>query len=219
VPSLIQARVRAEAGNPTTTEISDSDILQLITDCLEIISNYIPAWKIAYITTVVNQQDYLVDTDAINVLFCDWTSSAKLSDIFAPDFPITTLYDIETGIFKKIRDALERAELVITTNWFFREYDRKLFLAPPPITADQKVYYIAQVDWTMATLPTRFEKYFVWYCLSEALFIVSRRRRRLSSVSHSGGLSQWNDQDPSDAKELRIRFDDALLAEARKALF
>jgi hypothetical protein len=195
----------------------------VIDDGIEKIQDMVPAWATSSITTIADQQDYKVDDTVIDVLFCDWNGTARMSYLFGADFAILDVqtYDVETEKYKQIIDALIQESVEMSYHYEFREADRKLFLMPPPSAAGTKVYYIGSIAWDITKMPVRFEKYLVWYGTAEVLSISARKKRRLSAVSHDGGLMSWSQADPqlADAKALMERFDEAMSLEARRALF
>jgi hypothetical protein len=225
--AVVLSRTRAESGNPKEDEIADNDITQMVQDCLDKISESVSNWNIYSITTVKNQPDYSLASGIKDVLFCDWSGGSTLGDLFDTDFDVFIPgvtpgpYDVETGIYKEFVDALAKKKVRDTHDWMFRIQDNKLFLIPPPTTAGDKVWYIGVSRWTLDSLPDRFEKLMVWYCTAEALEFVARKRRRLTAVSHTGGMLPWSQADPTlqDAQKLRQRFNEYLSVESRKNMF
>lgn len=219
----VRDRARVEAGNPKTEDLADSTIDEFISDCLDKIGEYIPNWAIFDITTVIDKQDYSVDAEVIDILFCDWMGTVKFSTYFDTDFAALDyqVYDVEMDRYKQLRDYLALEQIKNLYDWQFREADKKLFLIPPPQTVGDKVYYIGVKAWTLADCPSRFERYVVWYSCVESLKAVARKKRRLTAVVHTGNIVPWSMADPqlADARKLEFRFYDAMRKEARKALF
>lgn len=221
--ATIRSRARIEAGNPKTDDLSNDTIDTFITDCLDKIAEYIPNWGIFDITTVIDRQAYSVDDDVIDILFCDWSGIVKFSTFFDADFAALDfqIYDVEMDRYNQLRDYIAIEQIRYLYDWQFRESDRKLFLIPPPRTVGDKVYYVGVKAWTLENCPSRFERYFVWYCTVEGLKTVARKKRRLTAVVHTGNIVPWSMADPQlrDARTLEFKFLDAMRKEARKALF
>lgn len=219
----IRDRARLEAGNPPTDEVSNALIEGYIVEALDRIDVSFPTWAVFYITTVANQQSYVIDTTVENVLFVDWRGDARLSEVFDADFNALDFqfYDVESDRYKRVKDAMVIKQMNEGYDWRYNEKDKTLWLLPCPTTAGKKVYYVGQIPWTLTTLPIRFEKLIVWYVTAQTMIASARKKRRLSAIAHTGDPMQWSLSDTvlSDAKALMEQFEDELAKESKKALF
>jgi hypothetical protein len=130
----------------------------------------------------------------------------------------TDLYDVEIGLYDRVIDAMKKQQVRDNYDWHYDEGNNQLWLIPPPTQASKKVYYIGAKPWTLASIPSRFEKYIVWYAVAQVLTVVARKRRRESGISHVGSPFPWSLSDPTlqDAKALMKQFDEAMEMESKK---
>lgn len=222
------ARIRTESGNPKTDEVTDASIAQFVTDGLVYLNRWCPAWSIETLTTVANQQTYSVATGVFEAAFVDYRGDSTVSDIFGVDFNVilpggdylnsNLTYDVETDIYRQVIDALTRQKVRGQFDWEWNEFDKKIYLIPPPTVSGNKVYYVGLRPWTMATIPARFEILVVKYAVVETLLQKARRGRRETAISHTGSISPWSLADPTimDARKLKEELDNTLLIESRK---
>jgi len=217
----VRGRVRQEAGNPKTDEVSDDDIDKWIDEGLDFLGRYVPAWTTSSITTVKDQQEYSVESDCLDIVFCDWAGTTLLSDVFGDEFDVITgksIYDVELDQYKMIVEAMTKRQITDRYEWEFNPFDNKLWLIPPPSASGDKVYYVYLVPWSLSTIPTRYEKYVVKYAVIQAVKQKARRGRRESAIAHRGDLVPWTQADPSlqDARTAQAELERELLAEGRK---
>jgi len=221
--SALVTRIRLEAGKPPVDIVPDANIENWIAEALEEFDRYIPNWATSYIETVGDQPDYSVHEDAIEVVFVGWAGGrATMADIFGGEFDVefpAEGYDVMLDQVTQYVDALKAQQIADRADWDWNEATEKLWLLPPPSTTGDRVYYIYIKAWTLALCKDRFEKFIVWYAISQALKVRARRQKRLSAISHTGGQFPWTLSDPElkDARTLEKKFYDAMTVESKKA--
>lgn len=220
--SEIQGKLRRGVGNPSTTTLSETQILDAIASAVKEYSKGRPIEVLDYLTTEGEKSDYTLSSktrimDVKDVYYS--TAVSYVFDEYFPDAPNLgrlegiSIFD-NPSIWTQYIQRLEQYQRIFDGDFIFNQAAKILTLIPAPTNSGNRVYYVwkqmHEVGETRVTVPEDdIETFLLWAKAECKEMMAGKRGEQIQSVSGYGesvSLGSSSKDLNEEAENLRGRF-------------